>query len=86
MRKEYALAVLAKAKEHIKVSREVEERAERLVSEGIKPLDALHLALAEAGAVDYFCTSDDRLLKKAKRAKVMVKVVSPLELVEEIEK
>lgn len=54
---------------------------------GIKPLDALHLALAETGNADYFCTCDDRLLRNAKQVKdLMVKVVNPVDLVQEIEK
>jgi predicted nucleic acid-binding protein len=54
---------------------------------GIKPLDALHMALAETGNADYFCTCDDRLLRNAKQVKdLMVKVVNPVDLVQEIEK
>ena len=56
-----------------------------MVEQGFKALDALHLALAEAGRVDYFCTSDDKLLKRAKRlGGILVKVVSPVELAEEV--
>ena len=86
LRREYALAVLSQAREHLKITREVEERARWLESQGIKPLDALHLALAEKGSVDYFCTVDNKLLKKARRLKgLSVKAVTPIELVEEIE-
>jgi len=47
----------------------------------------LHLASAEAGEVDFFCTCDDAFIKKAKReVRGKTKVVSPLELAEEIEK
>ena len=54
---------------------------------GIKPLDALHLALAESGNADYFCTCDDKLLRNSKQVtNLMVKVVNPVELVQEIEK
>jgi len=54
---------------------------------GIKPLDALHVALAETGNADYFCTCDDRLLRNAKQVKdLMVKVANPVDLVQEIEK
>ena len=54
---------------------------------GIRPLDALHVALAETGNADYFCTCDDRLLRNAKQVKdLMVKVVNPVDLVQEIEK
>ena len=49
--------------------------------------DALHLASAEAVAVDYFCTCDDKLLRRAKNYKgLQIKVISPLELIREIEK
>lgn len=53
----------------------------------IKPLDALHMALAESGNADYFCTCDDKLLRNSKRVKdLRVKVVNPVDLVQEIEK
>ena len=48
---------------------------------GIKPLDALYLASAEAVEADYFCTCDDHFLKRAKATTTRVNVVSPLELV-----
>ena len=54
---------------------------------GIKPLDALHLALAETGKADYFCTCDDRLLRNAKQVNdLLVKIINPVDLVQEIEK
>ncbi|GAB4528637.1 MAG: PIN domain-containing protein [Anaerolineales bacterium] len=87
LRREHALAVLSRVVEYIRLTEGVEQRAQDLDKQGFKPLDALHLAMAEAGKVDYFCTCDDRLLKKAKRMKdLRVKVVSPLELVKELEK
>ena len=87
VRREYALAVLELAKEHLILTEDVEERANHLAEKGFKPLDALHLAFAEKGNVDYFCTSDDRLLKRAKRlGSLAVKVVTPVELVEELER
>ena len=87
VRREYALAVLELAKEHLVITEDVEERANRLVEEGFKPLDALRLALAEKGKVDYFCTSDDKLLKRAKRlGHLAVKLVTPVELAEELER
>jgi predicted nucleic acid-binding protein len=48
-------------------------------------LDALHLASAEKGKADYFCTCDDKFLKKAKKiSDLVIKVISPIELIEEI--
>ena len=87
VRRELTFAVLAKAKNVIKVTDKEKNRAQNLVAFGIKPLDALHIALAETGNADYFCTCDDRLLRNAKQVKdLMVKVVNPVDLVQEIEK
>jgi len=45
-------------------------------------MDALHLASAVEMNVDYFCTADDKFLKKAKViSKPFTKILSPLELV-----
>jgi predicted nucleic acid-binding protein len=45
------------------------------------------LASAEEGLADFFCTCDDRFLKKAKASKgIKTKVVSPVELIAEVEK
>lgn len=87
IRKEHTLAVLAKAKDSINVTEKEKLRAAEIMSFGIKPLDALHVALAEVGNADYFCTCDDRLLQNAARIKdIMVKVISPIDLIQEIEK
>jgi predicted nucleic acid-binding protein len=53
---------------------------------GVKPLDSLHLASAEWGDADYFCTSDEAFLKKAKKLATKTKPVSLFELIKEIEK
>ena len=87
IRKEHTLAVLAKAKSIINVTEKDKQRAANLMPFGIKPLDALHISLAESGNADYFCTCDDKLLRNSKQIKdLMVKVVSPVDLVQEIEK
>lgn len=87
IRKEHTRAVLAKAKSVVNVTEKESLRATNLMTCGIKPLDALHLALAESGNADYFCTCDDKLLQNSKRVTdLMVKVVSPVDLVQEIEK
>jgi predicted nucleic acid-binding protein len=85
VRKEYALKVLAKAAVFVATDDEVVERARRLQGEGMKPLDALHLASAVIAKADYFCTCDDRFLKRAKEVDTgQTKVVSPLELITEV--
>ncbi|HEY2159339.1 MAG TPA: PIN domain-containing protein, partial [Isosphaeraceae bacterium] len=43
-------------------------RGEELEALGFQAYDALHLACAEAAAVDVFLTTDDRLLRTARRA------------------
>ena len=85
VRKEYAAKVLAKATVVIPTDSQIEERARSLHAEGIKAVDALHLASAVAAKADYFCTCDDRLLKRAKAVGMgETKAVSPLELIAEI--
>ena len=55
------------------------DRARALASLGFAPLDALHLAFAEASAARWFVTTDDRLLKVAMRHReqLRVDVVTP---------
>ncbi|MBA4125004.1 MAG: PIN domain-containing protein [Acidobacteria bacterium] len=77
----------AVAVEVIVADAEVEKRAQEFEKFGIKPIDALHLASAEAGQAEYFCTCDDKLLRKAKaKSDLKVKAISPTELLEEITK
>ena len=84
-RRAFVSAVLQQASSFASLTREIEQRAEMLVQRGFKAIDALHVAAAEAGQADYFCTCDDRLLKKAKQQHdLLVKVVSPLELADEV--
>jgi predicted nucleic acid-binding protein len=84
-RKDYGAKVLARATVLVRVTGGVVGEAHRLMAAGVKPMDALHLASAIIGRADYFCTCDDRLLKRAKAADTLkTKVVSPLELVGEV--
>jgi predicted nucleic acid-binding protein len=87
VRREYALAALSKAKTFAEISDEAERRAKELAATGLRPLDALHLALAEQAQADCFCTCDDRLLRHLRVIQgLLVKVVTPIELAEEIDK
>lgn len=84
--REFGLEVLSKAKEVVYLSEAVEQRAKVFEQEGVKPLDALHLASAEMAKADYFCTCDDKFLKRAKMiSDLKVRPVSPLELIEGLE-
>jgi predicted nucleic acid-binding protein len=84
-RKTYVAEVLARAQEFVEVTNAMTQRAKELAALGFKGVDALHLAAAEVIQVDYFCSCDDQLLKRARTsAELRIKVVSPLELAEEI--
>jgi predicted nucleic acid-binding protein len=53
---------------------------------GFKELDALHIACAESGDSDIFLTTDDDLLRRAKRNSVQlcVRVENPYTWLQEI--
>lgn len=79
------LEITKKAKESVRLTAEIEARATTFAQRGIKAIDALHLALAEHAAVDYFCTCDDRFYRRAKAIPDLTILVKlPLELAQEI--
>ena len=85
LRRAFADGVLAGAAVRQALTPAVEARAVELEAAGCRPLDALHLSSAEAGGADYFCTCDDRLLRRARAiAAPPLKAVSPIELVGEL--
>lgn len=85
-RREHALAVLSRAGIFVALTDDIEQRARELIRQGLKILDALNIASAEVAQADYFCTCDDRLLRRARSIPNLgTKVVSPIELIEEIE-
>lgn len=86
IRRNYGLYILNKSVGFIKINSKIEKLAHQLMNNGIDPLDSLHLASAEISNSDYFCTTDDKLLKKAKTLKgIWVKAIDPLQLIKEIE-
>jgi predicted nucleic acid-binding protein len=87
VRRGYAHQVMAMAAVHVETSDPVVERARAFQEAGIQPLDALHLASAVQGDADFFCTCDDKLLRRARSVETSrTKVVSPLELIQEIDR
>ncbi len=64
----------------IKISETIIQRSHQLVDLGLKNFDALHVASFEASGVDYLLTTDDRLLRFAKRnpTLLVVKLENPL--------
>lgn len=85
VRREFALAVLEHANVRVGATPEVTTRAETFVAAGVRTVDALHLASAVEGGARFFATSDDRLLKQARRLDLgAVEAVSLLHLIEEV--
>ena len=81
----YVVAILEFSTELIPLNDELETRALILEKRGFKSFDALHIASAEVGLVDYFCSCDDRLVRKARQQQdLKVKVVSPLEFAQDL--
>jgi len=72
--------------ENIEVGEKEEQRAKALQAEGFQVFDALHIACAESAKADVFLSTDDRLLKLAKRIsnQLKVRVENPLVWVEEM--
>lgn len=60
----FAQAILDRAQEHIALTDAMTRRATELERRGVKAIDALHWASAEAVNVDVFCTCDDRFYRK----------------------
>jgi predicted nucleic acid-binding protein len=86
VRRDFAVQALAKAHHFVTTTAQIKAVAQTFIAAGLTPLDALHLASAMAVPADYFCTCDDRLLKKARLLDTAsTKVVSPLELVSELQ-
>ena len=84
-RRVFVAEILARAEISIEIDQTITRRAKNLENIGFKGMDALHLAAAEAARVDYFCSCDDRLVKRARAYLAgSMRVVTPLELAEEI--
>jgi predicted nucleic acid-binding protein len=62
------------------------KRAKELQKEGFQQYDALHIACAENAKADLFLSTDDRLLKRAKRVskRLKIRVANPLDWVAEM--
>ena len=75
--------LISHANRSIAIGEQERERAQQLESWGVAAYDALHLACAEAGGVEYFITCDDNIIKKARTDKTMIRmaVCGPLEFV-----
>jgi len=75
------------AEQHVVLTAADVERFRELTGLGFRKLDSMHLACAEAANCDYFITTDDKLIKRAKvhRKILSIAVVNPLTFVTEVE-
>lgn len=72
------------ANETIPLTEAIKQQATLYQAAGIQVFDAFHLASA-VGQVDIFLTTDDRFLKKAQQIPdLQVKVLNPLQWLEEV--
>jgi predicted nucleic acid-binding protein len=66
----------------VRIDEALAARAEELAAFALAPLDAAHLACAEAASCDAFLTCDDRLIRRSARAGLKVQVLTPVEYLE----
>ena len=67
-------AILTIAKIKVLSSQIVENRARELQQLGFTGYDAAHIASAERGRADAFLSTDDRLIKRAKRNAQLIQI------------
>jgi predicted nucleic acid-binding protein len=79
-RREQVAGLSRLARETVYMDDHALQRAWEIQLLGIPGVDAFHLACAEVGRVDVFLTTDDRLLRRAKRLedRLSVQVENPL--------
>ena len=70
-------AIYSVATERVKISPDAERRAIVLQTQGLRPFDSLHIALAEKCNADIFLTTDKQLLKVASRENFNIRVENP---------
>ena len=87
VRRTEVMAVLGLASERLEINDEAEILAGLLEGRGVPSMDAVHLALASIAKADYFCTCDDKLLRKCQGlSNLTCKVMPVLGLVLEVTK
>lgn len=82
-RREYVATYLSLAATFVATDAALLKRAREIEAQGMRPLDALHLASAERGVANWFVTCDDRILKKARQGKLDAELTigTPVEFV-----
>jgi predicted nucleic acid-binding protein len=86
-RRRDAEALLSFANEIVVPKSAQADRARQIEAQGFSPFDALHLASAEQAGADVFLTTDDGLLRRARRSLGLlhIRVENPVSWYEEVE-
>ncbi|WP_420127363.1 PIN domain-containing protein [Longimicrobium sp.] len=73
--------------EHVYLDEAQHRRGEALERMGLRGYDSVHVACAEAGGADVLLTTDDALIRRARRLRqqLAVRVANPVSWLEEIE-
>ncbi|SKB11676.1 conserved hypothetical protein [Planktothrix sp. PCC 11201] len=61
----------------------IRQRAKQLETQGIKPIDALHVASFESSKSNYFITCDKRLLNRCEA--LAIPAINPINFIEELD-
>jgi predicted nucleic acid-binding protein len=71
--------IIGAALSRIEMGADVVERARSLERVGLRGLDALHIAAAEAGHAQLLITTDDRMIRRSRRLgpELTIRVVLP---------
>ncbi|MEM7796940.1 MAG: PIN domain-containing protein [Cyanobacteria bacterium P01_C01_bin.118] len=77
-RQQWVQRCLGLAKQYQTINAGITERATEMENQGLKAIDALHVACSEAAQCEYFLTCDDRLIR---RYSGLLKVVNPVTFV-----
>lgn len=64
LRRQWVARCLLLASDNQRVDEAIRERSDVLVADGLKAIDALHVACAEAARCDYFLTCDDQIVRR----------------------
>ncbi len=76
------LALLGTASECIQLGESANLLARQLLDRGIRPMDALHLSLADVGGCDILLTVDDDLLRRSRDCRELtIRVENPARFV-----
>jgi predicted nucleic acid-binding protein len=86
-RRRSAEALLAFSSEIFIPNSATADLARRIEELGIAPFDALHLAAAEQSEVNVFLTTDDNLLRRARRGRglLRIRVQKPVSWIREVQ-